>query len=108
MNLHPEAAAWVGAWAPAWAAMLRPIVSAIATMLSTAVVQRRTRRVIVTSSISVHPRARGSPGIRRRTRPGLVPARGRSRPGSAPLPTACALGLVNGVEADSGQDGVGG
>src|SRR5215470_8586032 len=57
LKVIPARTAWVGvgAWAPAWAAMLKPIVSAIMAMLSTAVVQRRTRRVIVTSSISVHP-----------------------------------------------------
>src|SRR6266516_5624736 len=52
----PARATWVWAWpTPAWAATVRPTISAVAAMLSTAVIQRRTRRVIVTSLIRLRP-----------------------------------------------------
>src|SRR6266566_37455 len=55
----PARATWVWAWpTPAWAATARPTISAVAAMLSTAVIQRRSRRVIVTSLIRLHPAVR--------------------------------------------------
>jgi hypothetical protein len=46
----------VGAWlTPAWAATVSPTISAVAAMLSTAVIQRRIRRVIAASLIRWRP-----------------------------------------------------
>jgi len=66
----------VWAWlTPAWAATVRPTISAVAAMLSTAVIQRRIRRVIVTSLIRLHPVVPGSPVLRGRGRAGWVSRR---------------------------------
>src|SRR5205809_382376 len=59
LRLIPARGGWVGVWlTPAWAATVRPTISAVAAMLSTAVIQRRIRRVIVTSLIRLHPAVR--------------------------------------------------
>src|SRR5215470_115702 len=52
----PARGGWVWTWlTPAWAATVRPTISAVAAMLSIAVIQRRARRVIVTSLIRLRP-----------------------------------------------------
>ncbi len=64
------------AWlTPAWAATVRPTISAVAAMLSAAVIQSRIRRVIVTSLIRLRPAVPGSPVVRGRGRTGWVSRR---------------------------------
>src|SRR5262245_26850710 len=56
LKTTPASGGWGWAWlTPAWAATVRPTISAVAAMLSTAVIQRRIRRVIVTSLVRWHP-----------------------------------------------------
>src|SRR6266516_4728592 len=77
----PARGGWVWAWlTPAWAATARPTISAVAAMLSTAVSHRRTRRVMVTSLVRLHPVVPGSPVVRSRGRGGWVPTRRRQPP----------------------------
>src|SRR5262249_13400482 len=66
-------------WTLAWAVTVRPTISVIVAMLSTAVIQRRARRVIVTSLIGVASRGPGPPVLRGRGRGGWVAHRSRGR-----------------------------
>src|SRR5262249_60598181 len=55
----PARGGWVSAWwTPAWAATVRPTISAVAAIPSTAVIHRRARRVMMTSLIQLLPRSR--------------------------------------------------
>src|SRR5215510_10040213 len=55
----PARGGWVSAWwTPAWAATVRPTISAVAAIPSTAVIHRRARRAIMTSLIQLLPRSR--------------------------------------------------
>src|SRR6266576_3823316 len=85
LRLIPAGGGWVGAWlTPAWAATARPTISAVAAMLSTAVIHRRIRRVMVTSLVRLHPVVPGSVVVRSCGRGGWVSPRGGDRPARKP------------------------
>src|SRR5215813_2838611 len=108
---------------PAWAVMVRPTISAVAATVSTAVIQRRMRRVIAISFCSMRPAVCGSLVVRSRGPGGWSRIAGqqyaRPRAGALTLPDqqegaadrsgARPRRLVKSVEAESceGRVGVG-